>query len=115
MMIGPMGAPAPSAATSEMSVLRALARLLDPEAGPYFERIAESLPREDVKTAILGLRELLEWITALTPIEPVIAAAVEDLQHREAVLVEREANLIKREERAAAIGRAVANLEETAQ
>jgi hypothetical protein len=111
MRMGMMGSIPPSAAASEMSVLRALARLLDPEAGPEIERIAESLPREDVKTAVLGLRELLDVIVSLTPVEATITAAVEDLQHREAVLAEREAKLIKREERAAAIDRAVANLE----
>lgn len=111
-MMGMMGSAAPpSPATSEMSVLRALARLLDPEAGPEITKIAESLPREDVKTAILGLRELLEWITALTPVQPVIAAAAEDLARREAALAARETKLVKREERAAAVDRALANLE----
>jgi hypothetical protein len=110
-MLRMMGSPAPTSASSEMSVLRALARLLDPEAGPEITKIAESLRREDVKIAILGLRELLEWITALTPVQPVIAAAAEDLQQREAALAEREAKLVKREERAAAIDRAIIDLE----
>jgi hypothetical protein len=83
-----------------MSILRALARLLDPEAGPEIERLAENLPREDVRRAILGLRELLDLIVSLTPVEAAVAAAIEDLQHREAVLAEREAKLVKREPRA---------------
>jgi hypothetical protein len=110
MMTGIMMGSAPSVVSGEMSVLRSLARLLDPEAGPEITKIAESLPREDVKTAILGLRELLEWITALTPVQPVIAAAVEDLQHREAVLAEREAKLVKREQRAARVAEALTDL-----
>jgi hypothetical protein len=101
----------PSAPASEMSILRALARLLDPEAGPEIERLAENLPREDVRRAILALRELLDLITALTPIEPAIAQAIENLQQREAVVAEREARLVKREERAAAVDRVLANLE----
>ena len=36
-------------------------------------------------------------ITALTPLEAAVAAAIEDLQQREARLAEREARLVKRE------------------
>ena len=65
-MMGRMMGSAPSAASSEMSVLRALARLLDPDAGPEIARIAASLPREDVRHAIEGLHECIALITALT-------------------------------------------------
>jgi len=36
-------------------------------------------------------------ITALPPLEAAVAAAIEDLQRREALLAEREARLVKRE------------------
>lgn len=101
---------APSAA-AEMSVLRALARLLDPESDKEIARLAAEMPREDVRRAIEGLHELITWIRELVPLEASIGKAIEDLQTREAALAEREQRLVKREERAAAIDRAVANLE----
>ena len=92
-----------------MSVLHALARLLDPDAGPEIARIAASLPREDVRHAIEGLHECIALITALTPIKAAVASAIEDLQRREAALAEREARLVKRE---TAISQALTCLEE---
>ena len=108
-MMGMMMGSVPSAVTSDqMSLLRALARLLDPEAVPELARLAASLPREDVARALEGLHETIALITSLTPIESAAAAAIEDLQEREARLAAREATLIKRE---TAIGRAIATLE----
>jgi hypothetical protein len=103
MMGRMMGSAAPSVVSDELSVLRALARLLDPKAGPEIARIAANLPREDVRRAIDGLHEAIDLIVALTPIEAAVAAAIEDLQHRESVLAEREAKLVKREERVARV------------
>jgi len=108
-MMGRMMGSASSAASSEMSVLRALARLLDSEAGPEIERLAETLPREDVRQAVLGLRELLDLVVSLTPIEQSVQVAIADLQQREAALAEREARLRKRE---TAISQALTGLEE---
>jgi hypothetical protein len=71
------------------------------------------LPREDVRQAVLGLRELLDLIVSLTPIEAVVAAAIEDLHHREAALAESEAKLVKREERAARVDEALNDLAAT--
>jgi hypothetical protein len=100
---------APSAVSSDqMSLLRALARLLDPDAAPEIARLAASLPREDVARALTGLHELLATITALSPVESAIAEAIKDLEEREAVLASREAQLRKRE---SAISRALTNLE----
>jgi hypothetical protein len=112
MMGGPrMMGSAPSAATSDqLSILRALARLLDPESGPQIERLAASLPREDVARALTGLHELLATITALSPIEGAIAEAIADLEEREARLAAREGVLRRRE---GAISHALANLETT--
>jgi hypothetical protein len=103
-MMGSVGAAPRAAASDEMSVLRALARLLDPDAGPDIARLAASMPREDVRHAIEGLHECLALISALTPIEPAVAEAIEDLRRREATLAEREGRLVKRE---AAIKRAL--------
>jgi hypothetical protein len=105
-MMGATPTPSPS---GEMSVLRALARLLDPEAGPEIERLAETLPREDVRQAVLGLRELLDLVVSLTPIEQSVQVAIADLQQREAALAAREARLLKRE---TAISQALSGLEE---
>jgi hypothetical protein len=96
MMGRMMGSAAPSVVSDELSVLRALARLLDPEAGPEIERLAASIPREDVRRAIEGLKEMIDTLVAMTPIEAAIADAIEDLKHREAMLAEREAQLVKR-------------------
>jgi hypothetical protein len=115
MMTGGMiGSRAPSALPpDQLSTLRALARLLDPDAGPEIERIGASLPREDVAQALLGLKELIDTLTAMTPLEAAVAAAIEDLQQREAALAEREAKLVKREQRAAAVDRALTNFAAT--
>jgi hypothetical protein len=78
---------------------------------PEIERIAESLPRADVRLAILGLlRELLDLIVSLTPIEQTVQVAIEDLQHRESLLTEREARLVEREQRAARVDEALTDL-----
>jgi hypothetical protein len=79
-----------SATTSELSTLRALARLMDPQASPEIARIAASLGREDVRRALEGLHECIGLITALTPLEVAVAEAIEDRQRREARLVKRE-------------------------
>jgi hypothetical protein len=68
------------------------------------ERIAGDLPRADA-------RELLDVIVSLTPVEATIAAAVADFQQGEAALAARESTLRKREERAAAVDRALTDLE----
>jgi hypothetical protein len=113
-MMGRMMASAvPSAMTSELSTLRALARLMDPEAGPEIAPIAASLGREDMRRALEDLHECIGLITALTPLEAAVAAAIEDLQSREARLAEREAQLVKREQRAAAVDRALTDLAAT--
>ena len=109
MMGRMMASAAPSATSSELSTLRALARLMDPEAGPEIERLAASLGREDVRRALEGLHECIGLITALTPLEAAVATAIEDLQQREAAVAEREAKLVKRE---TAISRALTGLEE---
>jgi hypothetical protein len=75
-----------------LSVLRALAGLLDPEAGPEIERLAASIPREDVRRAIEGLKEMIDTLVAMTPLEAAVAAAIEDLQRREARITELKAN-----------------------
>jgi hypothetical protein len=109
-----MGA-APSAAAAEMSVLRALARLLDPESDKEIARLAAEMPREDVRRAIEGLHELICWIRELTPLEDTITRAIEDLQQCEAALAEREAKLLKREEHAARVDRALNDFTESLQ
>jgi hypothetical protein len=48
------------------------------------------LSRDDV-------RELIALITSLTPLDETVAAAIDDLQRREAALSEREARLAARE------------------
>ena len=101
-----MASAAPSATSSELSTLRALARLMDPEAGPEIERLAASLGREDVRRALEGLHECIGLITALTPLEAAVAEAIEDLRGR-------EAQLVKREQRAAAVDRALTDLAAT--
>ena len=106
MMGRMMASAAPSATTSELSTLRALARLMDPEAGPEIERLAASLGREDVRRALEGLHECIGLITALTPLEAAVAEAIEDLRGR-------EAQLVKREQRAAAVDRALTDLAAT--
>jgi hypothetical protein len=103
-----MGSTVPTALGSELSVLRALARLLDPEADEEIERIAANLPGEDVRHAVEELAEMMPLIRALTPIEAAVADAIEDLQRREAMLGEREARLRKRED---LISRALTGLE----
>ena len=110
MGMGMIGSRAPSALPpDQLSTLRALARLLDPDAGPEIERIAASLGREDVRRALEGLHECIGLITALTPLEAAVATAIEDLQQREAALAEREAKLVKRE---TAIAAALGGLED---
>jgi len=102
MMLGRMMAAgrAPSALPKDqLTVLYALMTLLDPENGDQIERIAASLPREDVAQALLGLKGLIDTL---------VAAAIEDLQQREAALAEREVKLVKRE---TAISRALARME----
>ena len=106
MMGRMMASAAPSAISSELSTLRALARLMDPEAGPEIERLAASLGREDVRRALEGLHECIGLITALTPLEAAVAEAIEDLRGR-------EAQLVKREQRAAAVDRALTDLAAT--
>jgi hypothetical protein len=106
MMGRMMASAAPSATSSELSTLRALARLMDPEAGPEIERLAASLGREDVRRALEGLHECIGLITALTPLEAAVAEAIEDLRGR-------EAQLVKREQRAAAVDRALTDLAAT--
>ena len=50
----------------------------------------------------------MQWPTnGVQPIEAAVAAAIEDLQHRESVLAEREASLVKREERAARVDQVI--------
>lgn len=112
-MMGSVGSAPKAVSSDELSVLRALARLLDPEAGPDIARLAASLGREDVRRAIEGLHECIGLITALTPIEAAVAEAIEDLERREAALVEREAKLLKREQRAAAVDRAITDFAAT--
>jgi hypothetical protein len=108
-MNGMMMGSAPSvAASDQLSLLRALARLLDPDAAPEIARLAASLPRQDVARALEGLHETIALITSLTPIEAAVTAAIEDLERREAALAERETHLRKRE---SAITRAIGNLE----
>ena len=110
MGMGMIGSRAPSALPpDQLSTLRALARLLDPDAGPEIERIAASLGREDVRRALEGLHECIGLITALTPLEAAVATAIEDLQQREAAVAEREAKLVKRE---TAIAAALGGLED---
>jgi hypothetical protein len=71
-MMGMMGSvsstPKAAATSDQLSVLRALARLLDPKAGPEIARIAASMPREDVARAIEGLKEMVDTLVALTPL-----------------------------------------------
>jgi hypothetical protein len=109
MMGRMMGSPAPSAA-AEMSVLRALARLLDPESDKEIARLAAEMPREDVRRALEGLHELISWIRELVPLEDSIAKAIQDLQRREDLLAEREARLVKREQHAARVDAAINEL-----
>ena len=106
MMGRMMASAAPSATSSELSTLRALARLMDPEAGSEIARLAASLGREDVRRALEGLHECIGLITALTPLEAAVAEAIEDLRGR-------EAQLVKREQRAAAVDRALTDLAAT--
>ena len=107
MGMGMIGSRAPSALPpDQLSTLRALACLLDPDAGPEIERIAASLGREDVRRALEGLHECIGLITALTPLEAAVAEAIEDLRGR-------EAQLVKREQRAAAVDRALTDLAAT--
>jgi hypothetical protein len=94
---------------SEVSILKALAVLLDPDAGPKIETLAGSLSRTDVGEALLGLRQLLDMISALTPVQPVIEQALEDLRAREAQLDARESALRKREQRADRVDKALSN------
>ena len=105
-----MGSVAPTAATDQLSLLRSLARLLDPHSAPELARLAASLPRQDVAHAVEGLIELITMVRELTPIEKAVAAAIEDLERRETILAEREARLVKRE---TLISRALTNLETT--
>jgi hypothetical protein len=89
---------APSAVPpDQLSVLRALARLLDPGAGPEIERIVATLGRDDVRRALEGLHECIGLITALTPLAPAVERAIADLEQREADLAARESRLVKRE------------------
>jgi hypothetical protein len=76
MMMGMMGSTVPTALGSELSVLRAVARLLDPESDREIARLAANLPREDVKRAIEGLAELIQLIREMTPLEASVAAAM---------------------------------------
>ena len=109
MMGRMMGSPAPSAVPAdELSMLRALARLLDPEAHSEIERLAASMPRRDVGQAVKGIAELFALITSLTPIEEAVVEAIRDLERREADLAAREARLVKRE---SAISQALTRLE----
>ena len=109
-MMGMMGSAPSDVPADQMSLLRSLARLFDPAAGPELAQLAASLPREDVARALEGLHEMIGLITSLTPIEAAVTAAIEDLERREAALAEREAHLRKRE---SAITRAIGNLETT--
>ena len=113
MMLGHMmgAGRAPSALPKDqLTVLYALMTLLDPANGDEIERLAALLPRDDVAQALLGLKELIDTLVALTPLEAVVAAAIEELQQREAALAAREAKLVKRE---TAISRALTGLEGT--
>jgi hypothetical protein len=113
MMLGHMmgAGRAPSALPKDqLTVLYALMTLLDPANGDEIERIAASLPRDDVAQAILGLKELIDTLVAMTPLQAAVAAAIEELQQREAALAAREAKLVKRE---TAISRALTGLEGT--
>ena len=55
-----------------------------------------------MRLAIEGLKEMIETLVALTPLEAAVAEAIEDLQRREAMLAEwpsgaeRESQLVKR-------------------
>ena len=80
--MGSVGSAPRAAASDEISILGALARLVDPQVGPEISRIAASMPREDVRRAIEGLHECLALVSALTPLEPAVAEAIEDLQRR---------------------------------
>jgi hypothetical protein len=50
-----------------------------------------------VAREIEGLKEMVDTLVALTPLEANVAAAIEDLQRGEAILAEREVILVKRE------------------
>jgi hypothetical protein len=113
MSIGTMGSAPPSAAPSELSILRALARLLDPEADEAIAAVAAAQPRDDVRRAVEGMAQLFDLIRSMTPIEAAVAAAIADLQHRESVLAERAVSLLKREERAARVDQALNDLAAT--
>jgi hypothetical protein len=52
MSMGTMGSAPPSAAPSELSILRALARLLDPDADEAIAAVAAAQPRDDVRRAV---------------------------------------------------------------
>jgi hypothetical protein len=55
-----------------------------------------ALPSEQL-SVLHALFDLIELLKPLLPLDATLAAAIEDLQRREAVLGEREARLIKRE------------------
>ena len=59
-----------------------------------------------LRRALEGLHECIGLITALTPLEAAVAEAIEDLRGR-------EAQLVKREQRAAAVDRALTDLAAT--
>ena len=59
-----------------------------------------------MRRALEGLHECIGLITALTPLEAAVAEAIEDLRGR-------EAQLVKREQRAAAVDRALTDLAAT--
>jgi hypothetical protein len=79
MSMGTMGSAPPSAAPSELSILRALARLLDPEADEAIAAVAAAQPRDDVRRAVEGMAQLVDLIRSMTPIEAAVAAAIEDI------------------------------------
>ena len=79
MMGRMMVSAAPSAMTSELSTLRALGAADGSRSGPGDRPDRWSLGREDMRRALEGLAECIALITALTPLEAAVAAAIEDL------------------------------------
>jgi hypothetical protein len=92
-----MGSVPSSVPPDEMSVIRGLARLMDPEVGSEIKRIAAGLGRADVQHAHETLQQIFGLITSLTPIETAVQQQIEDLKTREAALAERERRLVARE------------------
>jgi hypothetical protein len=100
-MMGMMGSAPSPVAPDQLSVLRGLARLLDPAAD--VQQITAALPRADVRQAIETMGELFDLIQSLTPLDATLSETIADLQQREVNLAEREAKLARREAAIAAV------------